>query len=120
MTIPDVPDPNADLADIRQKWLNFCAIHDDLYVGDLPCICPTEDHRPVIAALVTEVETLRAEVARLEGELDAARARANEAARLSAEARDQADDLRRVIADLREQVAIIDESRTDMLVVQLR
>jgi hypothetical protein len=50
-----------DLQDIRSKWLRFCG-HD---IGtDDPCICPKEDHRPVIAALVTEVETLRAEVAR--------------------------------------------------------
>lgn len=59
-------DPNADLADIRTKWLAFCS-HD---LGlPYPCICPNEDHRPVIAALVTEVETLRAEVARLEGDV---------------------------------------------------
>jgi hypothetical protein len=58
-------DPNADLADIRTKWLAFCSHDLDL---PYPCICPTEDHRPVIAALVGEVEGLRAEVARLRAE----------------------------------------------------
>lgn len=62
--------PNTDLADIRQKWLKFCAHDTGL---PYPCICPDEDHRPVIAALVGEVETLRAEVARLTKGRDEAR-----------------------------------------------
>src|SRR5258705_13813073 len=104
MTIPDVPDPNADLADIRQKWLNFCAIHDDLYVGDLPCICPTEDHRPVIAALVGEVETLRAEVARL-GQLE--RQVAHELGLTAAE-RDEAQALLRLAPHHQQQVVTLE------------
>lgn len=64
-------EPNTDLADIRQKWLKFCPVHDHLRV-DLPCCCVFEDHRPVIAALVGEVETLRAERDQLRSDLDAA------------------------------------------------
>jgi hypothetical protein len=58
--------PADDLADIRTKWLKFCSHDTGL---PYPCICPDEDHRPVIAALVGEVETLRAEVERLTEEL---------------------------------------------------
>jgi hypothetical protein len=71
---PATAEPVDDLQDIRTKWLRFCSHDLDL---PYPCICPNEDHRSVIAALVTEVETLRAEVARLEGE----RAEAGRAAR---------------------------------------
>lgn len=48
-----------DLDEIRDRWLNLCGACD---VGIGECNHPDADHRPVMLALVREVEQLRAEV----------------------------------------------------------
>lgn len=71
MTTDHPVSESVDTAAIAAKWLNLCGPCD---LG-LPYGCnhPDEDHRPVMSALVAEVERLRVENTRLREVAEAAK-----------------------------------------------